>query len=153
MTTEIAQVDSRAPQRAASSIVLVSIVVGLVAGSVWSRWAPTVAQVSADSSLGVSVDATFGVIAIVVGLATGGWAMWRYRQFGFASTLGVFFGALGGTAMMLAIGQLLGAPMVRALPVLLLWPIAALLIVVSVGLTVGLGTDSPAVVADDDLEA
>jgi hypothetical protein len=55
--------------------------------------------------------------------------------------------------MMLAIGQLLGAPMVRALPVLLLWPIAALLIVVSVGLTVGLGTDSPVVVADDDLEA
>jgi hypothetical protein len=40
--------------------------------------------------------------------------------------------------------------MVRALPVLLLWPIAALLIVVSVGLTVGLGTDSPDIVASEE---
>jgi len=150
VTSDIIEADTRAPQRAASSIVLASIVVGAVGGFVWSRWSPTVQQVSADSSLWVSVDATFAVIVIVLGFAAGGWAMWRYRQFGFASTLGVLFGAVGGTAMMLAVGQLLGAPMVRALPVLLLWPIAALLIVVSVGLTVGLGTDSPDIVASEE---
>jgi len=130
--------DSRAPQRSASLVVLGSVLVGVVAGLLWAWWAPSGEQVAAHGELAVTSDAWFGAIALGCGGVLGLVASWRVRRHPFALIGGVLVGALLGVAMAVSVGLLLGQPEVRALPVLLAWPIAAMIALVAVGFSYGL---------------
>ena len=136
--TRIREFTSR---QAGAAIVLTSVVVGVVAGVAWVLLAPSADQVHADSSLAASVDAAFGAVTAVAGAVTGLMSALLLRRHGIALTVGVVAGALVGSVVALGVGLLLGEPMVRALPMLLMWPMAALVAEVAVGVAVGLGPD------------
>ena len=130
--------DSR---QAGALIVLVSLGVGVLVGIVWVLLAPSANDVHVDPGLAASVDAAFGVVAAIAGAIIGFVSALLLRRHGIALSVGVVLGGIAGSGVALGVGLLLGEPLVRALPMLLLWPIAGMVGVVAVGVAVGLGPD------------
>ena len=130
--------DTRAAMRSASLVVLGSALVGVLAGVLWAWWAPSAEQVAADGQLAVISDAWLGAIGLGCGAVVGLVASSRVRRHPFALIGGLLAGAVVGVALAVSVGLLLGQPQVRALPVLLAWPIAGMIAVVAVGFSYGL---------------
>lgn len=130
--------DTRAAMRSASLVVLASALIGVIAGVLWAWWAPSAEQVAANGELAVTSDAWLGAIGLGCGAVLGLVAAARVRRHPFALIGGLLAGAVVGVALTVSVGLLLGQPQVRALPVLLAWPIAAMIAVVAVGFSYGL---------------
>lgn len=135
--------DRRGWGRTISAVVLVFVLTGVLAGLVWAWLAPSAAELADRPDIALRVDATYGLVAFGGGVLASLAASLRHRREGMALVVGVVVGSVLGAVAQLALGVLLGTPMVRAVPMLLAWPIGALIVVVSAGVTYGLGEDLP----------
>ena len=127
-----------ASARPASLTVLTSVLAGVAAGVVWGICVTRLASTQGD--LAATSDLVFGAVALLCGVVVAALVCSRWTPVGLWQVSALVAGAVLGTAMQWCVGQLVGAPVVRALPVLLAWPIGALVVVVGALLS---GADDP----------
>jgi len=135
-----------ASARPASLTVLASVLIGVLAGLVWGAVVTLFTEPQGDSA--ATSDLVFGAVALVCGVVIAALVCSRSTPVGLWQIAGLLLGAVLGTAMQWCVGQLLGAPMVRATPVLLAWPIGVLVVIVGALLS---GADEPITQPETDL--
>lgn len=98
--------------RVGAYLVLLSAIVGLAAGWIWSVVAPRAEIVTFDGKLGVDnfsaayigADMTYGLLMAGAGLLVAAVAIWRWRAHPLGVLVGVVIGGIVGAALALRLG-------------------------------------------------